>query len=173
MFALFKGVSLGAKLGIVLGIVLLFAATWYIGYTKGSNISKVEIAKYEGRVNKLNADLATAHGKVDVRVVTEYKDRVNTIDHTVYQTRDVIRTKVVPQFNFSKGWVYAYNQSVLGLPVDPTLASDASPSPTSDLVALLDTLVPNNGICLANSAQLAALQQTILEREAADVKINK
>ena len=165
--------SWGAKLGIAIGILLLFAAVGYIGYTKGINVSKVEIAKYEGRVQALNAKVAQANAQVDVKVVTEYKDRVHNIDHTVYETRDIIRNKVAQQFVLSRGWVYAYNQSVLGLALDPALAADKTPSTTSELMALSETLAPNNGVCLANQAQLDALQKAITEREAADAKINK
>ena len=172
MFAALKGISIGAKLGIAIGVLLLFAVVGYIGYTKGINVSKVEIAKYESKIQGLNAQVAAANAKVDVRVVTQYKDKVRTIDRVVYETRDIIRTRVAEQFTLSKGWVYAYNQSIQGLVINPELAGDKTPSTTTELKALADTIAPNNGVYLANKAQLEALQQAIKEREAANAKIN-
>lgn len=177
MWQAFKALSIGAKLGIAFGIVALFAAiigsTAYVSYNKGLNVSKVEIAKYEGKIQKLNSELKTAQGKVDVRVVTEYKDRVSYVDRVVYQTRDVIRDNVPEQFTLSKGWVYAYNQSIAGLPVDPVLAADKTPSSISEMRALADTIAPNNGVYLANKAQLDSLQKWIKDTEAARAQVTK
>lgn len=169
MWAAFKLLTWQAKAGIIglaLAILLVvIGSTAYVSYQKGLNVSKVEIQKYETKSQQLQAKLNKAQGKVDVQVVTQYKDRVQYVDRVVYQTRDVIRTSVVPQFKLSKGWIYAYNQSVQGLAVDPTLAADSSAASVSDVDALADTIAPNNGVCLANKAQLDSLQQWVRETE--------
>lgn len=172
MFAAFKALSLGGKLFILAAILALFGATYYVGYSKGANISAVEIAKYEGKVKDLNAQLKTAQGKTDVQVVTKYLDRDKIITNTVVKTRTVVEQNVVEQFTLSKGWIYAYNQSVLGLAVDPELAADATPSTTSEMRALADTIVPNNGNALSTAAQLEALQEWVRETEKNFEKVN-
>lgn len=177
MWAAFKALSIGSKIGIAISTLLLFASiigsTYFVAYNKGLNVSKLEISKYENKVLELNNKLTTAQAKVDVRVVTEYKDRVNVIDRIVYVNRNVIKTVVPEQFNLSRGWVYAYNQSVQGLEIDPVLASDATPSTTSEMIALADTIIPNNGICLSNAAKLSALQDLVKQREAAKNEVTK
>jgi len=177
MWAAFKLLTWQAKAGIavaVLAILLaLVGSTAYVSYNKGLNVSKVEIAKYKGEAETLNKKLAVAQGKVDVRVVTEYKDRVNTIEKIVYKTRTVVGENVPEQFTFSRGWVYAYNQSVRGLELDPVLASDKTASPVSDLRALADTIVPNNGICLTNKQKADSLQTWIRETEASRAQVVK
>jgi len=177
MFVWFKALSWGGRLGVIGGFLLMLAvvvgSAYTVGYNKGENVSRVAISQYEGKIQKLNADLAKAQGKVDVRVVTQYKDRVEYIDHVVYKNRDVIHTVVPEQFTLSKGWIYAYNQSVRGAVVDPKLASDAAPSTVSEMRALADTIAPNNGICLATGEQLKSLQQWINESADAREKVTK
>lgn len=177
MWAAFKLLPIGTKIGIAIAILGLLAAaiggTYYVAYNKGLNVSKLEIAEYKKESEKLRADLSKADGKTTVKVVTEYKDRVHYIDRVVTQTKTVIRDSVPQQFKFSKGWVYAYNQSVRGLPLDPTLASDATPASVSDVEALADTIAPNNGICLANKEQLISLQKWIREVEKNREEITK
>ena len=172
MFAAFKLIGWQVKLGILVALLAIMGALYYVGYTKGENVSRVEIAKYEGKIKGLNADLAKAQGKVDVQIVTQYKDRLQYVDRVVTKTRTVVEQSVPEQFQLSKGWVYAYNQSVLGLVVDPVLASDVAPSTSTERRALAGTIVPNNGICLANAEQLKALQQWTLDSQAAREKVN-
>lgn len=173
MWAAFKALGISAKLLVIGAIIALFASTYFIGKNNGENTSRVEIAQYEGKVADLNRRLIIEQGKVDVKVVTKYVERVAYVDRVVYKNRDIVRTVVPEQFAFSKGWVHAYNQSVLGRPIDPILAGDATPSTTSDMRALADTILPNNGICLATAEQLRSLQQLITEREAAREEITR
>jgi hypothetical protein len=154
---------------LVLGIV---TGAWIIGYNKGANISKVEISKYEKDLAVLSRKLAEKQTEIDVQVVTKFKDRVQFVDKIVYKNVEIIRNSVVEQFILSKGWVYAYNQSVLGLPIDAEKAANAEPSTTSELEALAATIVPNNGICLTNKEKLDALQQWIIETEKANANIS-
>lgn len=177
MWAAFKLLSLKAKAGLVgLALAILLAvigSTAYVSYQKGLNVSKVEIQKYQAKKQEVQTKFVTLQGKTDVQVVTQFKDRISYVDRIVYKTRDVVRDSVPQQFNFSRGWVYAYNQSVKGLEVDPVLAADKTPASATDVGVLADTLVPNNGICLNTKAQLEALQKWQLETEANRAEANR
>jgi hypothetical protein len=179
MFEAFKALSIGTKLGIAFGFIVLLlsivGSTAYVSYNKGLNVSKLEIQSYKADVANLNSRLKTAQGKVDVKVITEYKDRINYVDRVTYKTKTVVETiikdNMVPQFNLSKGWIYVYNQSALGLEVDPVLAADSTPSTVTEMQALADTIVPNNGRYLSVKAQLEALQSWVTNTEKSHEKV--
>lgn len=160
MFAAFKLLSWKAKLGIGLAILLSYVGVFFaghqIGYTKGVSQAKVQIAQFEAKATKQNSKLKDVQNKSNEVTVIKYVDRVKVVEKNVYVNRDVIKTVVPEQFNVSKGWLYAHNQAVLGLPVDPELAKDPTPSKASDLLALLK-INENYGVCLANKAQVEAL----------------
>lgn len=167
MWAKFKTFGWKGKLGILAAILALLAAfggLYKTGYNSGAEVSKTEIARYKNKSLALQKKLAAAQTQVDTKIVTEYKDRTAYVDRVVYKTKTVVQTSVPEQYNLSNGWVYAYNQSVAGEEVDPTKASDGKPSSTTDRTALL-AIAGNNGICLANQAQLDSLQKWILETE--------
>jgi len=175
MWTAFKLLTWKAKAGVfaaILAILLVLGGTIsYVSYQKGLNVSRVEIGKYESNVNRILAAAQKIQRQVDVRVVTQYKDRVNTIDRIVYKTRTVVETTVPEQFNLSRGWIYAYNQSVQGLELDPAKASDKTASTVSEMRALAATIVPNNGICLINKAQLDSLQTWVRDTEKASASV--
>lgn len=160
MWAGFKVLSLGAKaavIGSILAVLLAILGTsYYVGYNKGHTESKLAISQYEGKVKDLTIKLGQAEGKVRVDTVTKYLQGETVAGETVYKTRTVVETKVVPQHVLSKGWIYTYNQSVAGAEVDPNLAADPTPSGVVDRDALL-TIVDNNATSLANARQLDAL----------------
>lgn len=154
-FKLIAGVAILAALAIA-----IFAAH-HIGYNKGKHISTEVIQKYESDKNGLQAQLNIARGKIDTRVVTEFKDRIIYRDRIQYENRDVIRTVVVTRpadQTLSKGWIYAHNQSALGQSIDPALAANAAASGISD-PKVLETINDNYGICRGNAIQLEALQK--------------
>jgi hypothetical protein len=177
VWAAFKLLSWKVKAGLIgLALAILLAvigSTAYVSYQKGLNVSKVEIQKFQNKKQEVQTKFVTLQGKTDVQVVTQFKDRVSYVDRIVYKTRDVVRDSVPQQFNFSRGWIYAYNQSVQGLEVDPLLAADKTPAPVSDVEALAGTIVPNNGICLSTKAQLEALQKWQLDTEANRAEANR
>ncbi len=162
MLGTWKLKLIAGLLGLAL-LVGIFFAGHQIGYTKGEAISAVEIAQYEKDLQALNSKLATAQGKIDVRTITKYRDRVEYVDRVITKTRTVVEQSVPEQFTLSKGWVYAYNSSIRGTAPDPALASNPEPSTVSEMRALAGTIVPNNGICLTNSARLDALQNWVKE----------
>lgn len=163
MWALFNSFSIGTKIVVGIAIIALLASISAISYNKGLNVSKLEIAEYQTKIQQLNAKKQEKQIVVNEKVIVEYKDRIKYIDKVVYTNRDVVKNVVVEQFNLSKGWIYSYNQSVKGLQIDPEKAKDSTPSTTSEMLALADTILPNNGICLANQAKLEKLQEWIKE----------
>jgi hypothetical protein len=166
MWAAFKALSIGTKIGIAIGVLsLLLAAvgsSYVIGYNKGVNIAAVQIEKFKTSVERINANLAKVQTKTDVKIVTEYKDRIQYVDRVTTRTRTIVERSVPEQYKLSNGWIYAYNESVAGNEPDATKAADANASNVSDRSALL-TISKNNGICISNEAQLTSLQNWIRE----------
>lgn len=169
------------KIKIIAGVAILAAlaiaifAAHTIGYNKGKNISKVEIASYEGKVKKLEAELTKRQTTTDIKYVTKYITDTQYIDRIVYQNRDVIRTEVVSrpvQYTVTQGFLYAHNQSALGLPIDPVLARNATPSQLDD-PSLLIGIAENYGICRTNKANLEALQKWAKETHENSLKVSK
>ena len=171
MWAAFKGLSIGGKLFILAAILALFGATYYVGYSRGTNISKVEIAEYEGKVATLDAKVRDAQGKVNVETVTRYLQGETVAGQTVYRTRTIVEKTVPEQFTFSNGWIYTYNQSVQGLETDENFASDPTPSGVTDKQAL-KTIVDNNASSLKNARQLDTLTGYLVEMEKVNEKVN-
>lgn len=167
MWAAFKLLPVASKLTLIGVIIAAFfltiGSTYYVAYNKGLNVATVQLERYQAASARLMAAINKSQSIVNERVLVRYVDRVQYVDRTVTQTKTVVRDSVPVQFKFSKGWIYAYNQSVKGAPLDPVLASDASPATVSDVDALADTIVPNNGVCLANQAQLDELQAFVRE----------
>lgn len=176
MWAAFTSLSLGMKAAFIGGFLALLlvigGSLYYVGYNKGNNNSKIAISKYEAKVTALQGALDNAVAKVDIRYVTEYKDRVLTNTVTVVKNHDVIITKVPEQFKFSNGWVYAYNQSINNLPIDPALASDDTASWVSDRQGL-EYINTNNGIAKLNAEQLDSLIALTKARQEAVNEANK
>jgi hypothetical protein len=176
MWLAIKALSWKIKLSvfalIVAAILAMGAATYTIAYQKGLNLSKIEIANYEKEKAELQSRLDQAQGKIDVVSVIKYKDRIKTVDNIIYKNKDVIVEVLKPQFELSKGWVYAYNQSVLGTSLDAKKAADTEASKVTDVEALANTILPNIGICQANAEQLGSLQKWIRDTEASVEKIN-
>jgi hypothetical protein len=177
MWAAFKLLPWASKLAIIGVIIAAFlltiGSTYYVAYNKGTNVAAVQLERYQTASARLMAAINKSQSIVNERVLVRYVDRVQYVDRTVTQTKTIVRDAVPQQFKFSKGWVYAHNQAVKNLPVDPILASDASPASVSDVDALADTIVPNYGVCHANQAQLDELQNWVKEtNEAREKAIN-
>ena len=145
-------------------LAVAFGATYNIAYNKGLNVSKVEIAEYQGKVQKLNADLLTARNSVTTRIQTEYLDRVVERERIVYRNRDIIVTQVPEQYILSQGWVDAHDASVRNETLEPEIAANAFPSGYTDR-DVLEVISRNYGqVCLANADQLTALQRWVTEQ---------
>lgn len=156
----------------VAALAIAIGATYQIAYNKGLNVSKVEIAQYQGKVEKLGKELITAQGKVTTVIQTEYLDRVVERDRIVYKNRDIIVTQVPEQYTLSQGWVYAHDEAALGRQIDPTMAANTNPSGITDRAAL--NLVADNygNVCRANADQLTSLQAWIRQQKEANEQVN-
>ena len=145
-------------------LAVAFGATYNIAYNKGLNVSQVQIAEYEGKVQKLNADLKTAQSNVTTRIQTEYIDRVVERERIVYRNREVIVTQVPEQYILSQGWVDAHDATVRNEELEPEIAANAFPSGYTDR-EVLQVIARNYGqVCLANADQLTALQRWVTEQ---------
>lgn len=175
MWIWFKSLSWAARIGIIGGLLLWFVTivgvSYHLGYTKGENLSKVEVERYQSKLSQTQTKVEVANKEVEYLTVTKYLDHVKYRDRIVYKTKEVIREVVPEQYNLSNGWVYAYNQSVLGLELDSNKASDSTASSTTDRAAL-EVVTSNNGVCQLNNEKLIALQQWFRDSEAAREKIN-
>ena len=175
MFEPLKLLTLKTKailIGIIFAIMLTaVVSTGFIYYNKGVNQAKVELQKFEKKKARVETKLVTKAAEVDTKVVIKYIKKVEQVDKVVEKNIEVI--KLVPyRFNLSKGWLYTYNQSVLGLEVDPVLASDSTESLVADNEAL-KIITENNGIFFKVKAQADALIEFTKEREALYESINK
>lgn len=157
-------ISLKAKLiggGVLVLIVaglLAFAALRI--YNAGIGQANLKIAQYEQQLAQLNANLKNKEIQVRERVITEYhtKQIVRTVVET--KNRDIVKTVVPEQFNLSKGWIYAHDQSALGIEIDPKLASNPDPSGITDRVAL-SAVTENYNKSNRTADKLEALQKYI------------
>ena len=171
MFAALKLIPFGAKIGILIAILAALGGMYYVAYNKGLNVAAVEIAQYEGKVNKLQAEVNEKVGKVKVETVTRYLKGETVAGETVYRTRTVVEQSVPEQFTFSNGWIYTYNQSVKGEETNSTLASDATSSGVSDKQALV-TIVANNAISHRNERRLDTLTGYLVQMEKINEEVN-
>lgn len=169
-----KSINFGAwwakwKLRLIAGVAILVAlaiavfAAHHIGYTKGKNLSKVEVERYQTEKAQLQTRLIQAQSKVNEVVITEYKDRIIYQDRVVYKNRDVIREVIVNrpgQQTVSEGFIYAHNQAALGRPIDPEQASNPEPSGVTDS-EVLETVSDNYDIGQRAIIKLESLQRWV------------
>lgn len=167
----FTKASLGMKLlaigGVLLLLATLFGSGYFIGLNKGKGISATEIGRYEGKISELRGQAAIKVTSSNDRVVTQYVDRVVHDDQVLVQNRDVVKWKVVNrdiEKSVTCGWIYAHNQAVAQLPIDPELAADPESCGVLDN-AVLDQVIVNYNIANKNSDQLRALQELQRQRE--------
>lgn len=148
--------------GVAILAALAFAiyTVYNAGYDRGSQISDNIISNYEQRLDELNRKILEKDVEVRERVITNYVTRVIERERVRVVNQGVIATRVPEQHNLSQGWIHAHDQSALGKPIDPTVASDTTPSVISDREALL-IIDQNYDIARANKDKLDALQQFI------------
>ena len=135
------------------------------GYNEGKNISTEVINRYETEKRILQQQLTTAQGRINTRVVVEYKDRIVYQDRIVTQNRDIIRTVVKDRpvnQTVSKGWIATHNAATEGRVVNPQDAANSEPSGVSD-PEVLERINDNYGIAQRNATQLEQLQKWVEE----------
>ena len=159
-------------LALVILLSILMIGSFTIGYTKGSDKAKLEIAQFKITADQKVADLQKQTAVINTKVVTQYIDRIQTItkEKKVY-VHDA--QSFVPSLNFmSNGWVYLADSSATNNHADTTRSSDATSSAIKDNIALA-TIVSNYSICNQNAEQLKALQSWIITTKLEIEKNNK
>lgn len=153
------------KIAGILGVLVFLAAlaggSYFYGKRDGTNISTTAISEYKSEVQRLKSDLAGEQKSDDVRILTEYMNDTQYIEKIVTRNKVVIKDKLIPTSKLSKGFVYTYNQTVLNLPADPVLATDASLSDISDTDAL-PVLLENVATANASIVHINKLQDWIM-----------
>jgi len=156
-------------------VALLTAAIigglYYWGYHNGTAEGKLQVAQFKSKADDLQIALDKEKTNIKERVVTQYVDKIVTVEkhRTVYVQQ---ATQVVPaQHELSNGWVYLYNSSALGKDADQTLAADPTSSGVMDNTGLV-TIVDNNSSCRANIAQIESMQSYLVQLKATIIKLN-
>lgn len=160
MWAAIKLLPMGLKVGAVAVLLLSLVGMWFttktIYYNKGVAVSAVVIADYKAKVANLNTKLTEKNAQVAILESVNLQKKKAEIRVTGAGNQTIIVNKIPSQFNFSNGWIAAYNASVQGQNIDVSLAVDPTKSKVTDVYGL-STIASNNEICLSNAAQLQAL----------------
>lgn len=158
---MFNLIPIQAKLAIF--VIAVGAAGGY-GFLKGREAGDLALERFKTKAEKTIADLEKKSNQVNTEVVVEYVDRVNTIKEKEYVYLESAKNDVPAKCDMSNGWVHTHDASASSSNVDPTRASDASPSGIADNTALV-TIISNYSRCEQNAQQLALLQKWILENK--------
>lgn len=156
---------------IVLGSLFIWGKIWF--HNKVEAAAQVEINKYIATKTKDDDELKEISTGVNTKIEIQYRDRVTVITKVVHDNATVI-TQNVPDTKtiLSDGWVSSFNASVLGQPIDVTLAKVATPSGVSAVDALnVDNA--NYGACLTYKATAEGWQAWYAQQQAAVAKQNK
>ena len=117
VYAVVAAVSLGVGVGI-----------YTMGYKAGVKKAEVTILEYKDKVHELKNELNKAQSKVDVRVETEYIDRVKIVKQKEIQYVERATNSVVGIGNLSSGWVYVHDSAATGAYAEASPSSDGTPS---------------------------------------------
>lgn len=128
-------------------------------------LGKLQEANAKAKVELVTAaeKLKTAQGKVTVKVVTEYVDRVKTIHE-----RGATIVKEVPIYvpsdspDMPAGFRVLFDAAAQGVLPDPARIADASPVPAQDVAA---TTAEDFTICHETAEQLIDLQHWIIGQQ--------
>ena len=153
----------------VIGAVFMAAYTFGVyqgGYKKGLAESEITIANYEKEVVKLEAKLQKKQIVTDVKIVTEYKDKVRVIKEKEIQYVDRATNDVVSVGTLSAGWVYVHDAAARGVYAETALSSDGTPSSIEDTEALA-VVTENYSLCRMDQERLSKLQEWVTETHTA------
>lgn len=156
----------------VLAVAALLLGAYIFGRHDGGVQADLAIAKYEKLEIESAAKIKEAASHVEVKVVTEYVDKIKEVVRikTVYKERAV--NNVPDKVELSNGWVDTHNGAALGLDPDTVNSKDDTSSGVPANVAL-GTVVDNYGVCRENQQKLDSLQKYLVEVKAAVEKYNK
>lgn len=175
MFTAFKALSIGKKIGAILLPLLILAGIFFAGAMYGGakeeGRTATKIAVYKTEAQELRAELATAQKEVDVRVVTEYRDRLQEVEVERVVLQEVVK-EVPVQYPLSNGWIYVHNSAVAGTIALDEKAMDATPSNVFDAEAL-PIIIDNYQTCKVNGARHNALIDWVKGTLASAEEINE
>jgi hypothetical protein len=154
--------------GIGLGLAV---GGFFYGRHVGVEVSKVAIANFTASKDSELTEVAAIQSPVVYKIITQYVTRTVHIKD-VGETNDKIITSTVADHGIlSTGFVYDYNTSITGSPIDPTLSANGASSGLTAAQALVG-IADNNTICLSYKEQVIGLQAYINGYNAAVSKAN-
>lgn len=156
---------------VVLGCLLVWGKIWF--HNKVEAEAQKIVNQYIATKAKDDAELKEVSTGINTKIQIQYLDRVKVITKVVHDNATVI-TQNVPDKDtiLSDGWVSSFNASVLGQPIDVSLAKVATPSGVSAVDALnVDNV--NYGVCLTYKTVAQGWQTWYVEQQAAVAKQNK
>jgi cell division protein FtsL len=148
---------------------LLIAALAVIGWQR-HHAADLTSRLADAQAKQLAAQFEASAARIDVKVITQYVDRVRVIHDTSQTLQREIPTYVTPAtdraFPLPVGFVRLHDAAASGLSTLP--AAGLADATASDVAAsqAADVIVTNYGLCHETTAQLSALQDWIRERDA-------
>lgn len=145
----------------ILAMLLIAAAISYAGWTKGA--AHVQ-AKWDAETVKKSLTVSRvekAQAESTVRVVTKFVDRVRVVkDAGAALTKEVVRYVPSDSCDLPPGYRVLHDAAARGEPAGAAGNVDAAAVPAQDAAAVV---IDNYTACHANSEQLVALQNWIIE----------
>lgn len=167
MFPFLAAIPLPWKiLGALAIVVSIYGTGYYGGYS--SEHKKFEAYKVEQQIADLKTE-AKFNSELQARtdkLMTEYNANLAQIINRGNINVTTAREVVPHQYDLSNGWVSLHDRSARGQTIDATRAADGTSSGIGDNQALA-TVVNNYARCNLNSEQLRALQQYVVQYNAA------
>lgn len=142
--------------------ILLCLGIYTVGYVKGESKADAKIEKYQKELAQKEAELAKRAGEVSVKVVTEYKDKIQVVKEKEFVYVEKATNDVPTQYELSVGWVQLHDAAARGDDAKTSSYSDGTPSGIADSIALA-TVVSNYAICHSYRQQLISLQDWVRE----------
>ena len=170
-FKLIPNYYLAGGAAVLLVGLFIWGKVWF--HNKVEAEAQKEINAYIQTQKKDAAELSEVVLKNNTKIQIQYVDRVKVITKVVHDNAATV-VKFVPDTHYilSDGWIAAYNSIVQGLPIDPTAASDKTPSGVTPVDAL-GVENANYGICLQYKATAEGLQTWVNTTKAAVAAQNK
>lgn len=155
----------GWVMWLALGALVAASAGW--GYTRGATAVQDRWDKRTAEHSSAVAIVRQRQAEVTERVVTEYVDRVRTVqvagDTIIREVPVYVPTQCDPDGRLPAGWRVQHDAAASGEPADPARFADAAPV-APDTAA--ETVARNYLACRLNAEQLIALQAWVREQAA-------
>lgn len=171
MWTAFKAISLGGKLGMLVGFLSLLFAAGAIGYVKGVSKGNEKILELKADQEALSAEYERELSKKKIVEIIKYVDRVKTV-----KEKEKVYIKVAQNIDpetivITNGWVNVHDAAATGKDVTDEEAADTTPSPLEENV--LPTIVSNYSQYKQCAANNNALQNIIKAHNEEIDRLNK